>query len=1490
MQCPNCDYQSPYQLVRCPHCNRQYNAAGLEKLAHLAYLRDRLDSWQDEGLLPAGSATALREATAREMLELERALGLRAATPEPAMPTLAAPAVAVEAGPGREPESSLVERAPAPLLAPAAIQPALQAEAATSAVAAPPAAPAPAAPSFSWGQVGTYLLSERTLNALLGLATLLLLASGVVISTLNPTRLAPPLHLGVVAATTIVFYVLGYVVRNRLELARTGSTLLTIGGAFVPLNVWTLGQEQLLNWEPGAIWLVASLVGLPLYLGSHAVLRDRPFALLTALAGGSELLAALNWLGVPLEWGLCGLAALGLGYLRLSHRLAEPWPALAWALSWSAQAAAPLVMALLMLARFFPFVWVTLAGELPAGLFEYAVAVAWWLGTAFYLLAARLFRRRSYQFAAAWALPFAYLFTLAKAPWEAVWYNLGLAVLALGYLAYGRWAQQLLADGAPPRLAHLLGQPAYQVGLTLTLAAAVWPAPSQDSRIATLFCLSLVYGAAAFWLRRRLFASLSVYLLPLACGLLLVRLGVSGGPLGLAWAALALALVASAEIAAHRSGEARRPLIETTLGLGAWRSRFASPLFLAGYATSLLALGIALAQHWNPSRVGGLPLQDAGTELVLAAIAALYAASAATRRQSFFLYVASWVLLLPYLWAAERIFVDLGWALTEANRARLLAALELGYLGAALALDRVGGHYAKPLYLAGYALSLGTMLLSALDRAANVQLIALSLLVYAASAWLMHRERHPSFLWLVERLCGRPGSAAFATGRSLFLYLAAWLFPAWLALAMSLLAPPPQVAHYGLALAVLAPAYVALGLAFRALRPEYRLPWYLGGYALSLAGPLLATPDPVLRLLALAISIALYAGSAVVFRQSGWLYPVALLTPLLGWQGLDRLGVPPRLYGVGLLGLALAYGGLGLALHHGSPRRALQPIGGAIGAYAQPFFVVGYVLSALGLGLAANQDRELVVLGFLLGGVCYAGSALIFRQSLFAYPLVATVSVAYVVGMAMTPLDARSYGLGLLPGLAAYLAIGDLLRRRLDVRWSLPFHLAVYAGTVATIAASAQDRTAWALAWWGVAGVYAASTALFRHPSWLYPTTGAMVVGYLATASLLAPGGSFSQGMVLLVVPTWLLFWLSHAVARLHPAPALPPHRLFQGEGGGWRHPWAAPLAECGLVVLAISSLGSAPDGQMGLRTAIAYAVLATVFAVLWRGQLEVWGSLVFAGVAIEHGLRLAGVAPLDQPPVWATIGLGSTLAAIAWRRLRSKVLALWQRPLYLSSIGLAGAAPAAALLFQAGLLSRAALQPLAITAAVSGLTLVAHGFDRRERRLGYLGVGLLELGYMIQLALFEVGQPQAFVLPAGLYLLAVAYLEWRRGTGAGVKPALESGALALLLGVSLLQAVGFLGASHGRYVYDTFLFFESLALFSLGAVLHWKRPFFGGLLALVVDVGILLSDPIRATNTWYLLAIAGSAMIGLVLFVERKRTQIPLWIDDWRQRLETWD
>lgn len=298
--------------------------------------------------------------------------------------------------------------------------------------------------------------------------------------------------------------------------------------------------------------------------------------------------------------------------------------------------------------------------------------------------------------------------------------------------------------------------------------------------------------------------------------------------------------------------------------------------------------------------------------------------------------------------------------------------------------------------------------------------------------------------------------------------------------------------------------------------------------------------------------------------------------------------------------------------------------------------------------------------------------------------------------------------------------------------------------------------------------------------------------------------------------------------------------------------------------------------------------VLLGLLPAPWQGRAEVWAALACAALGFEQGLRLAEVPIWQQPLPWAVFALGLCLLAAA-RRLGGMAPAVWRGPLAQAGEALVGGAAATALAAALARQDRPSVQSLAGTLAVAGLALVVRGFDLR-RRLGYLGAGLVELGYLVQLGVWQVREPQAFALPAGGLLLAIAVLEWRRGTGGRLKGALEAAALALLCGTSLAQALGFLGAGEGRYAYATFLLLEGLAIFGLGAALRWKRPFFVGAATVVADLGILLAAPLKTMNAWYLAGAIGLGMVALVVVVEQRRQRIGAWVDEWRQRLEVWE
>src|SRR5215471_5921972 len=158
MRCPNCQIESPVERHRCAVCQADFDTYDIEELGHLAYLEEWLQESYEQHLLSArrrdvlllraNARAALLNATAR-------------INPPPA-------ATVPEAAQDRNAEVVVVQ-APPPVHQPPREEP--------TRLAKPRPEPR-SRPSLSWAQIGTYLLSERTLHALLGLGALLILASG----------------------------------------------------------------------------------------------------------------------------------------------------------------------------------------------------------------------------------------------------------------------------------------------------------------------------------------------------------------------------------------------------------------------------------------------------------------------------------------------------------------------------------------------------------------------------------------------------------------------------------------------------------------------------------------------------------------------------------------------------------------------------------------------------------------------------------------------------------------------------------------------------------------------------------------------------------------------------------------------------------------------------------------------------------------------------------------------------------------------------------------------------------------------------------------------------------------------------------------------------------------------------------------------------------------------------------------------------------------
>ena len=364
---------------------------------------------------------------------------------------------------------------------------------------------------ITWDRVWQTLLSRRTLNVLLFLGVFLLVASATTYLVYNWETLPPAAQLAVIILFTLSFYGAGWFLRVRMNLRLSGIAVTAVGSLLVPLDFYAVGiAGGVVPAEQWAwIWLVASVVCLPIYTFTAVRIQAEFFGYTVAVAAGSLLCATLQVMGIAPEWWLAALSALALVSAFLAYRLRaaqNTWAVLSDPLHFSA-----LVVTSVSLPLGIGW-WI--AGGVAGFDFDASIAGAWTLGTILYAYAAARERSPLLGRAAATALPVAssLLVRLAFEPLgvETPWYALGWAILAPVYLWIGHRFHTRAASPSPPAEGERDSIPVLRAhchtatgwGLALMAVAAVWSAFDLWAAAATHAVLVVGVGLAVYWWAR----------------------------------------------------------------------------------------------------------------------------------------------------------------------------------------------------------------------------------------------------------------------------------------------------------------------------------------------------------------------------------------------------------------------------------------------------------------------------------------------------------------------------------------------------------------------------------------------------------------------------------------------------------------------------------------------------------------------------------------------------------------------------------------------------------------------------------------------------------------------------------------------------------------------------------------------------------------------------------------------------------------------------
>jgi peptidoglycan/LPS O-acetylase OafA/YrhL len=186
-----------------------------------------------------------------------------------------------------------------------------------------------------------------------------------------------------------------------------------------------------------------------------------------------------------------------------------------------------------------------------------------------------------------------------------------------------------------------------------------------------------------------------------------------------------------------------------------------------------------------------------------------------------------------------------------------------------------------------------------------------------------------------------------------------------------------------------------------------------------------------------------------------------------------------------------------------------------------------------------------------------------------------------------------------------------------------------------------------------------------------------------------------------------------------------------------------------------------------------------------------------------------------------------------------------------------------------------------------AGILYLTIAYCDRRAWLGYLGLALLELDWVLLLIDQGLREPQLYAIPAGLYFVFIGYLERRQGRK-WFAVAVESLGFAVLLVTSYIQS---LDGDQGL-PYFLLLLAEGMLVLWWGGTQRRKLPFFIGIGANVLNVvsQIVVLVRVYEVQRWIVILGVGIILVTAAVFVERKRERIIAQVQEWSEQLETWE
>ena len=422
------------------------------------------------------------------------------------------------------------------------------------------------------------LLSERTLHGILFLGIFLLFAAAISFVVWGWRDFSPLMRVSIPAGFTAMFFGLGWFVRSKTPLYRSGIALSAIAALLVPIDAYTVYAN--FGFQPrywAEFWQITSLVCLVVYVISSLMIQNQFFGYLVVTAAGSLTMASMEVMGLSQDWYSAGLMGLGIGLVFVADALRICSESSRWRIFMRPFRVMALLAAGVLLPLTFGWRFVDRA---TYDTLHAALTFNWWMGSFIIAWATIHYRSRTLGFLTALSLPVTVYLTQAPifndANVHPAWHAFGWACLTLVYFVIGHRLKTRYAEDA---LLRDHGKNASRWGGIMLGVATLWPfmdiTGGEAVAASHVVLVVAVILATIFW-RRPWFLYGASLLSFSAITFSLTAFNFTLVQASVGWVTLSLLLIVTAFNVGNR--------------LPGAKAKFALPLVLSGYWIAALAL------------------------------------------------------------------------------------------------------------------------------------------------------------------------------------------------------------------------------------------------------------------------------------------------------------------------------------------------------------------------------------------------------------------------------------------------------------------------------------------------------------------------------------------------------------------------------------------------------------------------------------------------------------------------------------------------------------------------------------------------------------------------------------------------------------------------------------------------------------------------------------------------------------------------------------